>query len=92
MASHHQTRSTAEPDKLDPLVADREAAKVLGSTKNSFKQSRYTGKLFGKPAPEFIKMGRSVRYKLSTLIKFRDQFPCYQNTSEIEDIPEGGSE
>lgn len=92
MASHHQTRSTAEPDKLDPLVADREAAKVLGSTQNSFKQSRHTGKLFGKPAPEFIKMGRSVRYKLSTLIKFRDQFPRYQNTSEIRDVPEGGSE
>ena len=36
MASHHQTRSTAEPDKLDPLVADREAAKVLGSTPKFF--------------------------------------------------------
>jgi|TARA_B110000238_G_C15726363_1_gene268859 hypothetical protein len=39
--------------------------------------------LFGKPAPKFIKMGRSARYKLVELLKFRDQFPEYENTSQI---------
>ncbi|MDA1371709.1 MAG: hypothetical protein O2971_13240 [Proteobacteria bacterium] len=68
---------------IDPLLCDQEAAQVLGTTSASLKQSRYTGQLFGKPAPRFMKMGRSARYRLSVLLRFRDQFPEYQNTSEF---------
>ncbi len=68
---------------FDPFLSDVDAAKVLGSTSASLKQSRYTGVLFGRPAPKFIKMGRSAKYKLSTLLEFRDQFPEFQNTAEV---------
>ncbi len=74
--------TTPSFDQVDPLLGDTEAAKVLGSTNSSMKQSRYTGQLFGRPAPKFIKMGRSAKYKLSTLLTFRDQFPEFQNTAE----------
>lgn len=69
-------------DQVDPLLGDTEAAKVLGSTSASMRQSRYTGQLFGRLAPKFIKMGRSAKYKLSTLLEFRDLFPEFQNTAE----------
>lgn len=72
----------SEMTSYDPLLPDEGAAEVLNSTKSSVKQSRYTGLLYGKPAPKFIKMGRSAKYRLSELLKFRDQFPEYQNTSE----------
>lgn len=65
------------------LLRGQEAAPILGTTCSTLKQSRYTGLLFGKPAPKFIKMGRSARYKLVELLKFRDQFPEYENTSQI---------
>ena len=70
------------PRSFDPILCDVEAAKVLDSTSASLKQSRYTGMLFGRPAPKFIKMGRSAKYKLSTLLAFRDQFTEFQNTAE----------
>ena len=70
------------PGSFDPILCDVEAAKVLDSTSASLKQSRYTGILFGRPAPKFIKMGRSAKYKLSTLLAFRDQFTEFQNTAE----------
>lgn len=66
----------------DPMLSDKEAASVVGASKSTIKQSRHTGVLFGKPSPTFVKCGRSTRYKLSVLIKFRDQFPEYNNTSE----------
>lgn len=73
---------------IDPILSDIEAAKVLDSTSASMKQSRYTGVLFGRPAPKFIKMGRSAKYKLSTLLDFIDQFPEFQNTAEVHSAQE----
>jgi hypothetical protein len=72
-------QTNSEPDEL---LNDHKAAKFLSSTSASVRQSRYTGILFGKPAPRFIKLGRSTRYRLSELRNFLDQFPEYQNTSE----------
>jgi hypothetical protein len=74
---------------FDPLLSDVEAAKVLDSTSATLKQSRYTGVLYGRPAPKFIKMGRSAKYKLSTLLEFRDQFQEFQNTAEVH-VAKGG--
>tara|TARA_B110000879_G_scaffold199038_1_gene271436 strand:- start:241 stop:528 length:288 start_codon:yes stop_codon:yes gene_type:complete len=71
------------------LLDETSASKIIGAASSSLKQSRHTGMLFGKPSPVFIKMGRSARYKLSELIKFRDQFPEYQNTSQIIEQPNG---
>jgi hypothetical protein len=67
----------------DRLLTSEEYAPLVGTTSASLKQSRYTGVLFGRPAPRFLKMGRAVRYTLSSGIEFRSQFPDYRNTSEI---------
>ena len=64
------------------LLNSEQAAKFLGVKASTLKQSRYTGILLGEPAPPFIKMGRSTRYRLSALLEFRDQFNEYRNTSE----------
>lgn len=69
----------------DQLLNEKEASNVLSTTAATLKQSRYTGILFGKPSPSFIKMGRSTRYKLSVLLIFLEQFPEYQNTSEANE-------
>jgi len=74
--------------ELDSLLTTVESARIVGAEPSSLKQSRHTGILFGKAAPIFLKMGRSTRYRLSKLLEFRDQFPQYQNTSEILDQEE----
>ena len=69
--------------QTEPLLTEKQSTLILGTTASTLKQSRHTGMLYGKPSPAFVKMSRSVRYKLSALLEFRDQFPVYQNTSEI---------
>ena len=69
-------------DTIDPLLNDRQAGDVVGAAAATMKQARHTGMLFGEPAPTFVKLGRSTRYKLSVLLEFRDQFQEYQNTSQ----------
>jgi hypothetical protein len=69
--------------KQDIIIPTQDAARLIGAAPSSLKQSRYTGMLFGQPAPTFIKMGRSTRYKLSVLLEFVDQFPEYINTSQM---------
>lgn len=64
------------------LLNSEQAAKFLGIQPTTLKQSRHTGILLGEPAPPFLKMGRSTRYKLASLVEFRDQFSEYRNTSE----------
>ena len=70
-------------NKQDIIIPTQDAARLIGAAPSSLKQSRYTGVLFGQPAPTFIKMGRSTRYKLSVLLEFVDQFPEYINTSQM---------
>jgi hypothetical protein len=78
----HQQRTSESV--VDPLLSEDEAARVVGSATSTLKQSRHTGMLFGRPAPRFRLMGKSPRYLLSTLHKFRNQFPDYANTSEYQ--------
>lgn len=62
------------------LLANKEAAIYLGCAANSLKLSRSTGQLFSAPAPAYLKMGYSVRYKITTLDEWLDQFTEKQNT------------
>lgn len=64
------------------LLNSEQASKYLGVQTNTLKQSRHTGILLGEVAPRYLKMGRSIRYKLSSLLEFRRQFLEYRNTSE----------
>ncbi len=52
---------------LEPLVDDREAARVLGVKQATLQRWRWAGR-----GPRFIKIGRAVRYALEDLAAFRD--------------------
>ena len=66
----------------DVLVTNEEASKILATTSNSLKVSRYTGLLYGRSAPPFVKLGtKKIAYRKSTLIRWIDQFPELPNTS-----------
>ena len=51
-----------------------EAAKYLKCSNSYLNKSRLSGLLFGQPAPAFVKVGRSIRYKPVTLLKWLNQF------------------
>ena len=58
-----------------PLVAEylttAQLAEVLGTSVSVIKQSRMTGLLFGRPSPEFIRIGeRKLLYKTSVAIEW----------------------
>lgn len=64
---------TSNPE-TDFLLPDAVAANILGTSHNNLKISRCTGKLFGVAAPSFLKIGRTVRYRKSTLQAWASQF------------------
>ncbi len=50
-----------------------EAAEFLGTVTQSIKNSRVSGELFGRPAPEFIRDGTSkLTYNKQTLIEWME--------------------
>lgn len=53
-----------EQISLDPrALSERNAAKYIGMSRSFLAQSRMTGKRATRtPAPDFIKIGRTVRY------------------------------
>ncbi len=48
------------------LLDTIEAAPQFGCAPATLKQSRVSGVLHGKPAPQYIKLGKTVRYKSTT--------------------------
>jgi len=74
------------PTKITPYfdryLTNTEAANLTGFTERTLKMSRHTGALAGVQSPTFIKVGRSVRYKVSDLLAWMDQFKKYSNTAQ----------
>lgn len=56
------------------LVDDKEAAPIIGVQPSTLKNSRHTGTLAGVEPPTYIKIGRTVRYEVETLLQWRSQF------------------
>lgn len=48
-------------------LPDEPAARILGTTSATLRKSRVTGELWGCPAPQFVKFGRTVRYRADDL-------------------------
>ncbi len=46
----------------DDLADTDEGAKILGVAPVTLKNSRYTSRLGDAPAPEYLKIGKNVRY------------------------------
>jgi hypothetical protein len=73
-----------KPELRIVILSNDSAAELLGVSAATLKQSRHTGVLFGASAPPFLKLGRNVRYRLSSLNQYLEQFPEYKNTSQIK--------
>jgi hypothetical protein len=63
---------------------NQEAAELLTVAANTLRNSRSTGKLCGREAPPFIKMGRKIIYLKADLLQWLESFPKYSNTSEAK--------
>lgn len=63
---------------------NQEAAELLTVAANTLRNSRSTGKLCGREAPPFIKMGRKIIYLKADLLQWLESFPKYSNTSEAQ--------
>ena len=57
------------------LLSSKEAAIYLGTRDNTLKTSRHTGLLWQHPAPAYIKIQRTVRYRKETLDEWLDALP-----------------
>lgn len=67
---------------MDKLLTTQQAAEILGIGLETLKQARYTGTLFGRTCPEFIKLGhRTVRYNPESLQEWIATTPAYANTA-----------
>lgn len=64
--------------QLKQLYTSHEAANYLAVPENSLRLSRMQGErgqlLLGVPAPSFLKIGRSIRYKKEALDNWLEQF------------------
>jgi hypothetical protein len=67
---------------LNRLLDDHEAGLKLSAAAATMRKSRCTGILFGQPAPRFLKIGKTIRYRESDLQAWLDQFPTFANTAE----------
>lgn len=47
------------------------------------RRSRMTGVLLGKPAPVFVKRGRSVRYRLKDILDWMEAGETFTSTADI---------
>lgn len=58
-----------------------QAAAYTGFAPATLKLSRHTGTLAGVPAPQFLKIGRTVRYDPAVLDAWLSQFESKPNTA-----------
>lgn len=47
------------------------------------RKSRTTGILLGRPAPRFVKHGRTVRYRLKDVLEWLEAGKDFRNTAEV---------
>lgn len=61
--------------ELDSLLTDSEVAatELLPGTKLTIKKSRYTGLLFGAPAPAWVSIGKNIFYTPRHCFEWRRQ-------------------
>ncbi|KAA0873527.1 helix-turn-helix transcriptional regulator [Nitrincola tapanii] len=63
------------------LLDTHKAAAYTGFAANTLKLARHTGTLAGVPAPQFLKIGRTVRYEQRVLDDWLSQFESKTNTA-----------
>lgn len=64
-----------------PRLNSSEAAIFIGCSSSTMKISRVTGRLLGKAAPTYRKLGKKVVYDLTVLQEWLEQFANQKNTA-----------
>lgn len=67
--------------QLPQHMTCKQAAEFLCCAEYTLRQSRSTGLLFNKRAPEYRKLGRKVIYETENLVSWLKQFNLIQSTS-----------
>ena len=62
------------------LLKVEEAAAIIGAAVGTLNR----GRIFGGNFPAYVKRGKSVRYKLSTVMKWMDDQEEHSTSSEID--------
>jgi hypothetical protein len=74
-------------DGFDPALIELPEAAVfpylIPVQRGTGKNSRQTGRLLGRPAPSFVKHGRTVRYRLKDVLDWLANAERYGSTAEV---------
>lgn len=65
--------------KYPPLLNQRQYCELTGKADSTAEQDR----LYGRGAP-FIRMGRSIRYRLDDVVDWLESLPRYNSTTEAD--------
>lgn len=55
---------------------------IIPAAPATARKSRVTGVLLGRPAPEFVRHGRSIRYRLSALLEWLENGQEFTSTAQ----------
>ncbi|MYL23977.1 hypothetical protein GLV89_09300 [Halomonas alkaliantarctica] len=55
---------------------------LINAAPPTARKSRVTGILLGRPAPDYVKHGRTVRYRLSTILSWIDNAEIVNNSAQ----------
>lgn len=69
---------------LRQLLDEKEAALIIGAATPTLRKSRCTGKLFGLPAPKYLKLGRTIRYQSEALNDWLESLEKYSIQPTLE--------
>jgi len=71
---------------FDPALIELPEAAVfpdlIPAQRTTARKARVTGNLLGRPAPRFVKRGRSVRYRLKDVLEWLADGETYGSTTE----------
>lgn len=66
------------------LLTEKEVNNIFSIPANTLRASRRTGLLWGVKSPKFLKIGsKTVRYRVSDILDWLNQFSTYSNTAQI---------
>ncbi len=67
--------------RYPPLLNQKQYCELTGKAESTAEQDR----LYGRGAP-FIRMGRSIRYRLDDVVIWLDGLPRFHSTTEADEV------
>ncbi len=83
-------RNGFDPELIE--IPEAAAALGFGVAPATLRKSRCTGLLLGRPAPRFVRRGRTIRYRLKAQLDWLAEGDTYSSTAEAATRHEGRGE